>query len=984
MEPSSTTSRKRQVFAFGPFEVDEAEACLRCDGQPVPMRPKAFALLLHLLENRGRLVPTEELHDAVWRGTAVTPNAMTNVVGEVRRALDDDRAAPRYIETVARRGYRFVAPLRDAAPPEADPPPPLPGFVGRMPELADLADALARAGQGVRQTVFLHGEPGVGKTTLVEQFVAECRPDLVVRAQCVEGAGAGDAYGPVLHALGALARGPRRHELVAMLRRHAPAWLAQMSWLIDADELQAIQRTLVGVGAVRMVREGVAVFEELARMQPLVLLLEDLHWSDAATVELVRALAQRTEACRLLVIGTYRPVDALVFEHPVVAAVAQLRRRRAVHVLPLAPFSISEVRACLEHQLADAGIAARLAAPIAHHCSGNPLFVQTVCTQLRQDGWVRQGDDGWEVEADLERFVPRLPEDLRAAIDLQIAALSAEGVQLLEAASLAGEESSVATLAAALDWDVDRAEDVCHELARRAWFLRAVPARGGDGGATGSVYGFTHALYQRAFQNRVVPSERRRLHARIGAHLEGIHRDHPGEVALRLAIHFEEAGDRDRAAQYRELVGFVSMQRFDHEEAVRSLRRALAHLDAAPGVADAELRRARLYLTLALALTHQHGFARPQVMEAFERAEQHAIAAGALRERVRALLGISSVHLGAGDPRSALPVVERQLEIVTAQPSSLWFYSHCRVARVNFLLGNFRTALDHLERSRGLPIEPGVPVHVDAEAESNAWRALTLVHLGFVDQACEAAERATQRASASGVAWGYGAVMAIATNASLIRRDYRRASDLTADCLAYIERYDLPPAVPITRFVEQYLFGIEAPSAAVVATMRRHLDDHHRFGEHWASVLHWSLLADTQLRSGDPAGADATLDAAFAHSAAGGDVHYLAELWRLRGESARIREDAARGRRRRAGAAESVAEDCFRKAVAIAAGQGAKLLELRAAVSLARLLAARGEAPAAVALLAPIHVWFTEGRDAADVAEAAALLGELRSGRRRR
>ena len=218
------------------------------------LRPKPFAVLAYLATHASRLVSREELAQAVWPDTHVGDGLLRGYVRDVRTALGDDAAAPRFIETVARLGYRFLAPVRPAD--DVVVPDVLTGtgngaprMVGRAAELRDLARRLALAIAGRRQLVLVTGEPGIGKTTLVDAFLARAidgRDVWTARGQCVEHFGAAEAYLPVLEALGRLGRLPGGEQLVAMLARHAPTWLVQMPGLITDAELETVQRRVQG------------------------------------------------------------------------------------------------------------------------------------------------------------------------------------------------------------------------------------------------------------------------------------------------------------------------------------------------------------------------------------------------------------------------------------------------------------------------------------------------------------------------------------------------------------------------------------------------------------------------------------------------------------------------------------------------------------------------------------------------------------------
>jgi predicted ATPase len=172
---------------------------------------------------------------------------------------------------------------------------------------------------GARQIVFVTGEPGIGKTTLVEAFLAQVTNAdglSIVQGQCVEQYGAGEAYLPILEALERLGRVLGPEQLAGTLRQFAPMWLLQLPSLTRPAERAQLQQQLAGATRHRMLRELAQALEVLTAESPLIVWLEDLHWSDYSTLDLISTLARRREPARLLVIGTYRPVNVLLSDHP--------------------------------------------------------------------------------------------------------------------------------------------------------------------------------------------------------------------------------------------------------------------------------------------------------------------------------------------------------------------------------------------------------------------------------------------------------------------------------------------------------------------------------------------------------------------------------------------------------------------------------------------------------------------------------------------
>ena len=270
------------------------------------------------------MVGKQELLKQLWAGTYVTKAVLKVAVRAIREALEDDAAAPQYIETVGREGYRFIQPIPATPPPVASSrfqvsssqlhPTPSPQplaltIVGRDAELEQLRKWFRHALGGKRQVIFVTGEPGIGKTTVVDLFQEQLRMNeqgvRIGRGQCVEQYGQGEAFLPVLEALSRLGREPGGKQLVEVLRRYAPTWLVQLPALLDEAEVQTLRLQVAGMTRERMLRELAEALEVLTTERPLVLTFEDLHWSDASTLELLAYLAQRRDRARLLLIGTY-------------------------------------------------------------------------------------------------------------------------------------------------------------------------------------------------------------------------------------------------------------------------------------------------------------------------------------------------------------------------------------------------------------------------------------------------------------------------------------------------------------------------------------------------------------------------------------------------------------------------------------------------------------------------------------------------------
>jgi DNA-binding winged helix-turn-helix (wHTH) protein len=328
-------------FVFAPFSLDAASGSLYRGSEKTPLRSKSFALLRYLVEHPHRVVTKEELKAAVWPQSRVVDAALKVSILDIRKALGDDSAKPKYIETVGRNGYRFIAAVSIAFSNEPSSTTSL-HVVGRQSELELLRRYSDMAGEGTRQIVFVTGEPGIGKTTLAEAFIrGQAAGDgmVVAQGQCIEQYGAGEAYMPILDVLDRLCRGARGQEMVSGLRRCAPTWLANLPALITAEERAELERQSIGIAPERRLRELGAFLEEIAREQTVLLILEDLHWLDPSSLALISFLARRREAARLMLIGTYRAGEVERLNHPLKAVAAELELHNFCVHLPLKALS---------------------------------------------------------------------------------------------------------------------------------------------------------------------------------------------------------------------------------------------------------------------------------------------------------------------------------------------------------------------------------------------------------------------------------------------------------------------------------------------------------------------------------------------------------------------------------------------------------------------------------------------------------------------
>src|SRR5262245_51312083 len=415
---TTQTEHARSVtppIRFANFVVDAQEGRLMRGAEVVRLRRRTLAVLHYLATRPGRLVTKAELYGAVWPDVTVSEIVLAVCVSELRKVLDDSAKTPRFIEPVHGRGYRFIAAVEDDEAPATRPETILP-VVGRDAELARLGRHLDLAFAGQRQIVFVTGDAGIGKTTVVEAFLERTAGRgafWLARGQCVEQHGPGEAFMPVLEGLGRLCREAAGEYLVPLLHEHAPSWLLQLPGLISAADREALNRQHVGVTRARMLREMVVGIEALTTRTPMIMVLEDLHWSDPSTYDLLAALAQRRSAARLLVIGTYRPVEVGTDDRLLDGVGSLLDGRNACVERALAPLGEAAVEEYLQARFGEHSLPAGFAHAVHRRTGGNPLFLIHLVSRMATD-------DGDSPVPDLTALLGDIPASLRRAIEKQI------------------------------------------------------------------------------------------------------------------------------------------------------------------------------------------------------------------------------------------------------------------------------------------------------------------------------------------------------------------------------------------------------------------------------------------------------------------------------------------------------------------------------------------------------------------------------------
>ena len=651
---------------FGPFRLDRVNQCLwRSQGsgedERILLTPTEFAVLAYLVEHAGRLVTHEELLDAVWPRTAIEPQAVKSKVFHLRRVLGDDSKQPCFIETVQRRGYRFVAKIAGDLANDPIGTASQTMVVGREHSLNELWQGLRAARNGKLEIVFLSGEPGIGKTAVTEEFcrqvVSRDRTVRVARGQCVEGFGSKEAFYPVLEAVGQLCQSPGGARLVETLASRAPTWLVQFPALLTERHRETLKQEILGATRERMLREIVGALESVAQATPLLIVLEDLHWTDPSTLDLISALARHRGPSRIMLIATYRSTDVTRSTQPLHALKRDLVARHLCREIVLEPLRENAIVEYLVGRGAASDQANELASLLHRTTEGNPLFVIAVLEQLLERDAV-EPEHGWRLRLSPAQISADVPESLRQMIIAQIDRLSDAEQRVLEVGSIAGMSFAPAICAPTVNMDSVVFDECCEVLARRGQVLRLGPTRELPNGTIVQRYEFVHALYREVLYQRQAPGRRAMLHRRRAEQLEEVFQPALDDVASELAHHFEKGVDWVRAVRYRRRAAELAVRRYALEEARANLQHALDLTASLPASARAE---AETEILASLSEMDVVTFDR-RAVETLSRFRDHAARYGLVEAEAKALVNLV-LPLAWTDAQKALDVIDDALRL---------------------------------------------------------------------------------------------------------------------------------------------------------------------------------------------------------------------------------------------------------------------------------------------------------------------------------
>jgi predicted ATPase/DNA-binding XRE family transcriptional regulator len=906
-----------------------------------------------------------------------------------------------------------------------------PVFVAREHELAQLDGFLNLAlsdqptpGQPVGprgRVVFVTGEAGSGKTALVQEFSRRAQDtvaDLIVASgNCNAYTGVGDPYLPFREVLGLLtgdvqarwAAGAINREQArrlwglipyavqalvtsgtdlidafvpgpALVNRATVAAPGNPGWRTQLEGLVARKAATQGLANLQqsdLFEQYTSVLHALAQHAPLILILDDLQWADAGSINLLFHLGRRLEGSRLLIIGIYRPADVALGRdgerHPLEAVVGEFRRRFGQIQVDLGQ--------TLDRQFVDAFLdteSNRLGAPfreaLFQHARGHALFTIEVLRGMQERGDLVKDERGRWIEGPALDW-ETLPARVEGIIGERIGRLPATLQVVLKVASVEGEFFTAEVVARVQTVDEPAmVQQLSSELDRRHRLVKSQSSqRLSAGGQRLSHYRFRHILFQRYVYNSLDAAERAYLHEAVGSALEQLYEGQTEEVAVQLAHHFQLAGSVAKAARYLRLAGERAVRLSAHEEAIPHFTKALGLLEAFPDPLQQAQEELSLQTALGHALIVAKGSAAPEVERAFARARELCQQVGKTPQLFQVLWGLHTYYLVRGKIHpTARDLAEQLLHLAQGlQDPALLIAAQYALGSTLFWLGDHVPAQAHLEQGMALhnlhETASLIPLYgQDPGVMCRRYAAWTKWFLGYPEQALELIRETLTLAQELGHPFTIAGAQAIACHIQLHRREVEAVKERAEELITLSTERGFLLWKLTGAMMRGWALVEQRQQEEGVEQIRHGLDAWNATGAYGGDTPHLSLLVEAHLRMGQVAEGLAVLERALAKVEETGERYMEPEYHRLKGELLLRR-----------GTDESEAERQFLKAIDTAHRQSAKSLELRATVSLCRLWQAQGKIEEARQRLAEIYSWFTEGFDTPDLKEARAFLDAL-------
>jgi TOMM system kinase/cyclase fusion protein len=839
-------------------------------------------------------------------------------------------------------------------------------LVGRQQEMGLLLERWAQIQEGMGQVVMLSGEAGMGKSRLVQEMHTHVGGERHAQLEC-QGSPyyQNSAFHPVIELLQRMLQFQREdsapekldklERTLAHLSTSDPDLAPLLASLLSLPLSERSPRPLVSPQRERQKTLDIlrTVILTHAANQPLLFVVEDLHWVDPSTLELLTLLIDDVATARILILLTNRPE----FRPP-------WGFRAHVTPVTLGRIPRTQVEAMVAHVAGNKALPAEVHRRLVSQTDGVPLFVEELTKMVLESGLLREGDDRYELTDPLPPL--SIPTTLRDSLQARLDRLA--GVkEIAQLGAIFGREFSYELLQAISPLDEPTLQDGLSRLVQAdLLYRRGLPPH--------VIYAFKHALIQEAAYESLLKRTRQQYHQRIAQVLVERFPETADTQPELLAHHFTEAGLGATAVGYWQRAGLRGMQRSAYVEAISHLTTGLELLSTLPETAERTLQELILQTNLGPALMATKGFGAPEVQQAYARARELCRHVGETAQLFPVLRGLSTFYVVRAETQTAHELAGELLRLAQrAQDSAMLVEAYSMLGTTAFYLGEIASARGHLEQAEAL-YDPRqhrahafLEVGTDPGVLCRIYAAHALWLLGQPDQALTKSRQALALARDLSHSFSLAYALDFAAFLHRLRREDQAAQEHAEAAMALSTAQGFPLWSAIGMILRGGALAARGHAAEGIAQIREGLAAYQATGAEVGRPYFLALLAEVQTGSGPADERLAILDEALAAVRKTGERWYEAELHRLRGELVLVRrsEDFVE------------AETCFQQALDIARRQQARALELRAAMSLGRLWQQRGKSQDAHTVLAPVYGSATEGFDTADLQEAKALLDAL-------
>jgi len=922
------------------------------------------------------------VHEPPAPPAGLNPELPAPLAALILRMLEKDpRLRPTAAEVAAALGGGESEPLTPVVSGSSTAPAAERNTVGRAVEHARLRSAFQTARGGRGAMLCVTGEAGLGKTTLVEDFLSAIQQtypaSLVARGRCSERLAGAEAYLPFLEALDGLTQ--RNPALARVMKAIAPSWYVQLAASHDGS-VERLMHESPPVSQERMKRELAAFMREVSNTSPLVLFLDDLHWADASTVDVIAYMATKLMAIPLLIVATYRSSEMLLNKHPFLPVVLDMQARGVCQELPLGFLTREDVERYLALEFPEHRFPTAFASLIYAKTEGSPLFMAEVVRYLRDKRVIGRDDlqgGHWALVQTVPEIENDLPETVRSMIQRKVAQLGDVDRRLLVAASAQGYAFDSAAVARALGMDAGEAEERLQSLDQSLGFVTFLEEEELPDHTLTLKYRFVHVLYQNALYATLTPSRRASLSAAIADALLAFHGEDTRDIDSELAFLLQAARDWPRASEYFIKAARNAARIFANQEAISLCRRGLEMSRRMADSPERARQELKLQTTLGPSLMIVKGFAATDTMQTFLRARTLCEQLHDDAQLFRVLFGLSIVSVVRAEYGKASAFAEQCLrQAERADDPALLLQAHWAVGLSLQYIGRFADAREHLERTLALyePQRHASHLFLYGAILNRMHLGRTLLYLGYPDRARTLSAEGVRVAERMRHPVGLCNALSVAVTFEAFHRNTAAIVGMTDQMSSHADEHGLPYYAGIARIMHGWartMNGARSPASddreieEGCAEMRAGLAAHRATETEQQRAYYLVMMAEALSEAGRvDAGLQVLSEAREAVDRT--DERFCdAELHRLQGDL------LARTERWEA------AEESFRRALEVARAQQARAFELRAAMGLARLARARGNSADGRAILAPVYEWFTEGLETPDLQAAKSLLVEL-------